>query len=141
MKKLVLGALLLASVSGSAFASHGGEDWVRTSKLLVGNPVGDLAALTCPDPAPTDGVSEHFILLPEGAPGHTLTVTAAQRPDVNDYDVYFYDAECGGVGGSDMANAGNEAGTIPEGAKWMSILLWTGANSTYTAQIYFAPSE
>jgi hypothetical protein len=161
MKRGLLAVLVMAAVAVPAAAEHSSTDFVATGLILVGDPVtrvqGGVSEIGSPclgsfDPEVPEGAAQgvdgFWIQLPEGAAGHSATLTAA---DPNDVDAWFYTEDCSLIGPTADENAysmattdpepnGNEEGTIPEIASWVAVDLYVGAAAEFTFTITGAGS-
>jgi hypothetical protein len=111
----------------------------------VNNPAADTAfgvteqelQTLCEAPPRSQGLDGYVVPIPadlaDGA--HRLTVkgkpVAAGAP--YDLSVYFYDQDCAYMSGTGLSAGADPAGLIPEGAKYASVDLITGANVRFTA--------
>lgn len=145
MKKMLL--LAIAAVTAlSMVPAH--ASFSESGTIAVANPasrvLGGATEITNPCGAPDpdlgslQGVDGYWITLPEGAAGLTATLTA-NAP--NDVDAWFYDEGCGlmpspyPMATTDPAPNGDEQGVIPDGAFYVVIDLYAGANATFTFSI------
>lgn len=134
MRRLIIVAALTALAAGGTARA----DEV-TGHIEVGNPSTGLglAGITERVDACSPGGNA------EGIDGQWLTVAAGQSvvvtltggaTDLEDLDVYFYDAECNYIDDESMVTENpSESGTAPAGAAFMIVDLFSGAEANFTA--------
>lgn len=149
--------ILLAAAALTAFAmvpAQADDGFSVTGTVLVGNPVtrayGGASEMVSPCngsidpdvPAGTgQGVDGYWIQLPEGSAG--LEATLVTLTEGADFDAWFYDEGCTLMTGAanytmattDPVPNGDEAGAIPEGAAFVAVDLYVGANASFTFTI------
>ena len=151
MRKVLLAAIAAATALSMAPASA--NTFEESGTILVANPVsrlfGGVSEIGSPcngsppeapevPPGTFQGVDGFWIELPADSGGMTATLTAAAP---NDVDGWFYDEGCNlmpspyPLATTNPIPNGNEQGVIPEGAAWVAVDLYTGANATFTFTI------
>lgn len=133
MKKILLAAATVA-LSLMMLPAHAEGDWVETGSILVGDVLSPVGALTQDCTGATNGVDTHTAALPAGVDGLPITATTNDS-DINDVDLYFYDASCTYMPGVQLNATGDEAGEVPEGAAYVEADLYVGANATVTITV------
>lgn len=125
MKKILLTAAVLAMALMSVPA-HADGDFVAEGHILIGDLFSPVGSLTQDCTGDTNGVDTFTVALPEGSGGAAITATA--DGDINDVDLYFYDAGCNFLDES-LAAAGDESGEVPADAAFVEADLFIGANA------------
>lgn len=128
-----LSGVLALSLAGPAMAFHGfkATGTVTAGSLLVH--VTETVA-PCDEESSFNGVDGHWYDI-EGFGGHNATLTMDAEAD---FDAFWYDESCDLIDDNGMAQKDlgeTERALVPNGANFVIVNLFVGANATFTLKL------
>jgi hypothetical protein len=139
MKRFALLACLALGVIGAPNFAHAAIH-TYTGTVLIGDPIEGVSAIyseaigLCADDS-LEGVDGDMVKIDPADAGRPATLKAtAGATGLEDFDANFFDAECNLIGDG-WFNDGDEAGNIPEGAEYVDVYLFLGAQAEFTLAV------